>query len=68
MSKRQRERVDSRNNSIEALMERHTELDKQIVAFERRLAVSADEEAELRRLKREKLAAKDRIAYLQEQA
>jgi uncharacterized protein YdcH (DUF465 family) len=49
---------------IEALHRRHQECEERLRGFEGRKYVSPAEEAEIRKLKHEKLAAKDELARI----
>ena len=50
--------------SIDQLKREHHEIDRQVTELERRPFLTADEEAEVKRLKRLKLAKKDMIFLL----
>jgi len=50
---------------IEALRRRHQECDERLRNFEGRKYVTPAEEAEIRKLKHEKLAAKDELARIE---
>ena len=58
-------RPDEQGKLLETLRRQHGKLDKQVVQLEERRWLSASEEAEVRRLKRLKLAAKDKMRELQ---
>ena len=49
---------------LEALRQRHTECDQRLRSFEGRLYLTPDEEAEVKRLKKMKLLAKDEMAKI----
>jgi len=49
---------------IDALKQRHKELEKALAAIEAHLSLTAKEQAERAKLKKEKLAIKDRIQVL----
>jgi hypothetical protein len=49
---------------IERLRREHHEIDEQVAELERRPFLTADEDAELKRLKRLKLSKKDMIFFL----
>jgi hypothetical protein len=50
---------------IDALRQRHKELEEALAAIDAHLSLTAKEQAERAKLKKEKLAIKDRIAALQ---
>jgi hypothetical protein len=50
---------------VDGLQRRHQELERQLAVLDRHLALSAAEQAERARLKKEKLAVKDRLLLLQ---
>lgn len=54
-------RVVDMSAKLEALSRRHAEYDERLRAFEGRIYLTPDEEAEIRMLKREKLRAKDEM-------
>ena len=49
---------------IDALRQRHKELEESLAAIDAHLSLTTKEQAERARLKKEKLAIKDRIAFL----
>jgi hypothetical protein len=49
---------------IDALRQRHKELEEALAAIDAHLSLTAKEQAERAKLKKEKLAIKDRIAVL----
>jgi hypothetical protein len=49
---------------IDTLRQRHTELEEALAAIDAHLSLTAKEQAERAKLKKEKLAIKDRIAVL----
>lgn len=53
---------------MDALLARHQDLERQLAALDRHLALSADEQLERTRLKKEKLRLKDRILLLESRA
>ncbi len=58
-------RVDNKaTEDMDSLKSRHQELESQIAVLESRLSLSPREQAERARLKKEKLAIKDRMAAL----
>jgi hypothetical protein len=57
------ERPDS-GVMIQQLRAEHSALDEKLQAYNRSLHLTPAEEAEVRRLKREKLAKKDRILFI----
>lgn len=61
-------RLDDREREIGRLQREHTKLDEQLQVLEARKWLSATDEAEVRRLKREKLVRKDRLRALQLEA
>ena len=56
------------NEEVEALTARHQELEKRLAALDRHLALSAEEQLERTRLKKEKLRVKDRLLLLEARA
>lgn len=54
-------RVIDMSARLEALSRRHAEYEERLRDFEKRLYLTPDEEAEVRRLKREKLRTKDEM-------
>lgn len=56
--------LDDRDREIGRLQREHTRLDGQLQILEARKWLSATDEAEVRRLKREKLTRKDRLHLL----
>jgi hypothetical protein len=61
-------RPDELAKTLEVLRRQHLKLDKQVVQLEERRWLSPAEEAEVRRLKRMKLAAKDKMRQLRPEA
>lgn len=59
---------DTFNDEVQALTARHQELEKRLAALDRHLALSADEQLERTRLKKEKLRVKDRLLLLEARA
>jgi uncharacterized protein YdcH (DUF465 family) len=49
---------------VERLRARHDEIEKRLSELERHLSLTPDEQVERSQLKKEKLRAKDRIAWL----
>jgi hypothetical protein len=50
------------------LMARHQDLERQLAALDRHLALSAEEQLQRTRLKKEKLRLKDRLLWLESRA
>lgn len=61
-------RLDDREKTVEKLRREHLKLDGQLQELESKKWVSAAEAAEIRRLKKLKLAAKDEMQALQQEA
>jgi hypothetical protein len=59
---------EGETSDMSALMARHQDLERQLAALDRHLALSADEQLERTRLKKEKLRVKDRILLLESRA
>lgn len=55
------ERLAQENEEFSRMVREHAELDRQVSELERRVHLSTDEEIELKRIKKLKLAGKDRI-------
>ncbi len=55
---------ETRQRELERLRKEHRQLDDMILDFERRRYLTADEETEMKRLKRLKLHKKDEIAAM----
>lgn len=55
------ERLAQKNEDFARMVREHAELDRQVSELERRVHLSTDEEIELKRIKKLKLAGKDRI-------
>jgi hypothetical protein len=55
-------------HEIDELTTRHHELERQLAALDRHLALSAEEQLERTRLKKEKLRVKDRLLLLESRA
>lgn len=55
------ERLAQENEDFARMVREHTELDRQVAELERRVHLSAEEEIELKRIKKLKLAGKDRM-------
>lgn len=53
--------VPAGGDSVEELRQRHRELDQQLAVLDRRLSLTAAEQIERVRLKKEKLLIKDRL-------
>jgi hypothetical protein len=58
-------RPDDREKQIEVLRRHHGKLDRRVQAMETQRYLTPHEEQEVRRLKRLKLAAKDKLRHLQ---
>jgi hypothetical protein len=56
--------IDDVQGMVERLRAEHAALDQRVQELEHRIALTADEQIEITRLKKLKLAAKDRIALL----
>jgi hypothetical protein len=54
-------------SEIDVLRQRHRELEEALAAIDAHLSLTTKEQSERARLKKEKLAIKDRIAVLQTQ-
>ncbi|HEX7127100.1 MAG TPA: YdcH family protein [Thermodesulfobacteriota bacterium] len=54
-------RLAQENDEFARMVREHAELDRQVAELERRVHLSTDEELELKRIKKLKLAGKDRI-------
>ena len=54
-------RLMRENEEFRLMVQEHEELERQVAALERRVHLSADEEMELKRIKKLKLAGKDRM-------
>ncbi|HEY8370486.1 MAG TPA: YdcH family protein [Thermodesulfobacteriota bacterium] len=54
-------RLAQENEEFARMVREHAELDRQVAELERRVHLSTDEELELKRIKKLKLAGKDRI-------
>ena len=54
-------RLMRENEEFRLMVHEHEELERQVAALERRVHLSADEEMELKRIKKLKLAGKDRM-------
>lgn len=57
-------RAEGREKLLETLRRQHGKLDRQVVQLEERRWLSTADEAEVRRLKRLKLATKDKMSQL----
>lgn len=57
-------RTESQINNKMRLSRRHAEIDERVAELERRRALTSDEAFELRKLKKEKLLAKDELSSL----
>lgn len=55
------ERLAQENEEFSRMVREHADLDRQVSELERRVHLSTDEEIELKRIKKLKLAGKDRI-------
>jgi uncharacterized protein YdcH (DUF465 family) len=56
-----RERLARENEEFRRMVLEHEELERQVRELERRVYLSAEEEGELKRIKKLKLAGKDRM-------
>ncbi len=61
-------RPDDREKAIESLRRQHLKLDQQVQALDSRRWLSDHEEQEIKRLKKLKLATKDRMRHLRPEA
>jgi uncharacterized protein YdcH (DUF465 family) len=57
--------ASEQRDEIAGLQRRHEELEQRLAVLDRHLALSATEQAERSRLKKEKLQVKDRLLQLQ---
>ena len=66
----QKIRVDVGSAAVEIvkLRERHGEIERRLAELGRHLSLTSDEQVEERRLKKEKLATKDRLTFLSAKA
>ncbi len=61
-------RPDNRLKEIESLRRQHLKLDQQVQQLDNRRWLTSEEEQEVKRLKKLKLATKDRMRHLQPEA